>query len=230
MVITGANAGDFGVSGIILPALVTIDGSVTFKIIFSPTGGCARAATLQITNSDTNRNPFTLGLSGIGAAAPVIISQPVSVTNYAGTSANFSVGASACTPLSYQWYLGTNSLIGETNSTLGIASVGPANVGDYHVVATTTGLSTNSNPATLTVIYQAPTIVGEQIFSGAGGFQLTFSGAAGQTYQVLASDDLMVPQSAWTVVGNGTFGNTNAIFIDTSATNQAGQFYTIKSP
>ncbi|MEY2466003.1 MAG: mucin9, partial [Verrucomicrobiota bacterium] len=230
MVVTGANAGDFTVSGITLPASVIVDGSVTFKIIFSPTGGCTRTATLQITNNDTNRNPFTLALAGVGAAAPVITSQPVSVTNYAGTSANFSVSATACTPPSYQWYLGTNSLAGETNSTLSIASVGPANVGDYLATVTTGGLSTNSNPATLTVIYQAPQIVGEQILPDMSGFELTFSGPTNQTYQVLASDDLTVPQSAWTVVGDGIFGNTNAIFTDTSATNQAGRFYTIKSP
>ena len=92
------------------------------------------------------------------------------------------------------------------------------------------GGSTNSSLATLTVIYQAPTIVGGQMMLGAGGFQLTFSGPAGQTYQVLASDDLTVPQSAWTVIGTGTFGSTNVIFTDTDAANHPGRFYLIKSP
>jgi hypothetical protein len=230
VVATGANAGDFTAGGITLPASVVVDGSVTFRVVFSPAAGCARSATLQITNNDASHNPFTLVLAGVGNAAPMITSQPTSLTNNAGTSANFSVSATACTQVSYQWHFGTNYLASETNSTLSIASVGPTNVGDYHVVVTTTGLSTNSNLATLTVIYQVPNTVGEQMLPVAGGFQLTFSGPAGQTYQVLASDDLTVPQSAWTVVGSGTFGSTNAIFTDPSATNQPGRFYIIESP
>ena len=101
---------------------------------------------------------------------PAIVSQPASLTNNAGTSANFSIGATACTQLSYQWYCGTNVLAGKTNSTLGIASVCPTNVGDYHMVVTSAGLSTNSDFATLTVIYQAPTIMGVQMLPGTGGF------------------------------------------------------------
>jgi hypothetical protein len=47
---------------------------------------------------------------------------------------------------------------------------------------------------------------------------------------VLASNDLTQPQSAWAVVGTGTFGGTNAVFIDTNAVNNPYQFYSIKSP
>ena len=226
---TGANAGDFTVGGITLPDPVAISGSATFKVIFSPAGGCARSATLQIANNDASRNPFTLALSGVGTAALAIVSQPASLTNNTGTRANFSVGATDCEPLSYQWYFGTNVLAGKTNCTLTIAPVGLTDAGDYHVVVTSAGISTNSSSATLTVIiYQGPTIVDGQRLPGPGGFQLTFSGPAGQTYQVLASDDLTVPQSAWSVVGSGTFGSTNAIFC-TGTTNHPGQFYIIKS-
>jgi phosphatidylinositol-3-phosphatase len=161
---------------------------------------------------------------------PTIINQPVSLTNNAGTSASFNVGAMACTPLNYQWYFGTGVLPGETNSTLGIASVGPANAGDYYVVVTSGGGSTNSDLATLTVIYQVPNVVGGQMMLGAGGFQLAFSGPSGQTYQVLASDDMTVPQSEWTVIGSGTFGSTNVIFTDPDAANHTNRFYVIKSP
>jgi hypothetical protein len=46
---------------------------------------------------------------------------------------------------------------------------------------------------------------------------------------VLASDDLTLPQSEWTVIGTGTFGNTNVIFTDDEATNYPAQFYIIES-
>ena len=65
---------------------------------------------------------------------------------------------------------------------------------------------------------------------GAGGVQLTFFGPAGQTYQVLASDDPIAPPSARTVVDTGTFGNTNVVFIDPDAANHPRRFYIIKSP
>jgi hypothetical protein len=161
---------------------------------------------------------------------PVIVSQPASVTNNAGTTATFNVGATAYSPLSYQWYFGTNLLAGQTNSTLNIASTGPTNVGYYQVTVSSEGGSANSIPATLTVIYQAPNVMGGQMVLSASGFQLAFSGPAGQTYQVLASDDLTLPQSQWTVVGTGTFGSDNVNFTDGDAANHPNRYYVIKSP
>jgi hypothetical protein len=131
--------------------------------------------------------------------------------------------------LNYQWYFGTNALAGQTNSTLDLASVGSTNVGSYQVTVSSEGGSTNTAPASLTVIYQAPMLAGGQMMPGANGFQLTFSGPVGQTYTVLASDDLTLPQSLWTIIGTGTFGNTNVIFTDDNATNPA-EFYFIESP
>jgi hypothetical protein len=132
--------------------------------------------------------------------------------------------------LSYQWYFGTNSLTGQTNSTLTLPSVGPANVGAYEVTVSDVAGSTNSTPATLTVIYQAPTLPGTQTVFGTNGYTFSFSGPAGQTYKVLASDDITLPLSEWTVVGTGTFGGTNVVFTDSNATNNPYQYYTIESP
>ena len=230
VVVTGVNADDFVVDGITLPAWVPAGGTATFDVVFSPSAGCARSATLQITNNDTSQNPFSLTLAGVCNAMPLIVSQPASRTNFAGTTATFSVGATNCAPLSYQWYFGTNLLANETNNLLAIAAVGPTNVGDYYTVVTSSGLSTNSGLANLTVIYQAPTIVGGQILPEAGGFQLIFSGPAGQTYEVLASDDLTVPRAAWTIVASGTFGNTNEIFVGGDTTINPELFYIIESP
>jgi hypothetical protein len=67
------------------------------------------------------------------------------------------------------------------------------------------------------------------MLSGSGDLQLTFSGPAGQTYNVLASDNLTLPESQWTIIGGGTSGNTNVIFTDSAATNPA-EFYVIESP
>lgn len=144
VVTPGANASDFLVSGITLPASVAAGGMVTFQVVFSPGAGGTRSATLQITNNDALHNPFTIALTGFGVAAP--------------------------------------------------------------------------------------TIVGGQTQLGSDGFHLTFVGPAGQTYQVLAADDLTVPLASWLVVSSGTFGSTNALFADGDATNHADRFYLIKSP
>ena len=231
IVVTGANAGDFTVSGLTLPATVYAGQSTNFNVVFAPSVGGVENATLQITDNDTNNNPFTLALTGVGNAGLAITSQPAGATNNAGTTASFNVGATAYAALNYQWYFGTNVIAGQTNSTLGLASVGPTNVGSYYVVVNSAGASTNSVPANLTVIYQAPNVVGGQMMlTAGGGFQLAFSGPVGQTYEVLASDDLTLPQSQWAVVGTGTFGSTNVLFTDGGAANHPGRYYVVKSP
>jgi hypothetical protein len=95
----------------------------------------------------------------------------------------------------------------------------------YNYVAAANDLSDMFQP-----IYQPPTVEGGQVKPGASGFQLTFSGPAGQPYQVLASDNPIMSPSACAVIGAGTFGSTNVVFTDTDAANHPGRFYIIKSP
>jgi hypothetical protein len=143
VVVTGANAGEFTVSGIILPGSVPAGAATTFKVVFSPTSSGASSAALQITNNDSSQNPFTVTLTGGGLAAPVLIGGRV---------------------------------------------------------------------------------------QGNGTFQLNFTGQVGQTYHVLATDDLTVSLVNWIVLGSGTFGNTNVLFTDYDSTNHLSRFYSVKSP
>jgi hypothetical protein len=210
------------VYGVLSPVVTPASGS-TFPL---GTNVVTATATNSLGQSATN----TFDVIVVDTNLPVIVTEPVSLTNYAGTSASFTVSATAFSPLSYQWSLGTNALAGATNSTLSIASVGPTNVGCYSVVVTSDGGSVTSTPAMLTVLYVAPTVVSSQSSLGAGGFQLSFYGPLGQTYQVLASATVAGPYSGWTVLGTGTFGSTNAVFTDTNAVNNPYQFYIITSP
>ncbi len=61
-----------------------------------------------------------------------------------------------------------------------------------------------------------------------GQIAFTFSGTNGQTFQLLASPDLALPLSNWTVLTNGTFGATPVNFTD-AATN-AQEYYQLESP
>jgi hypothetical protein len=71
---TGANPGDFAVSGITLPASILTNGTATFLVAFSPAAASGCSAMLQITNNDPMRSPFTIKLAGTGNsnAAPVL--------------------------------------------------------------------------------------------------------------------------------------------------------------
>jgi hypothetical protein len=101
-----------------------------------------------------------------------------------------------------------------------------------HATANVTAPLIVSRPASLThnAGRSASFNVDGRMMPGAAGFQLTFSGPAGQTYHVLASDDLTVPESAWTVVSSGAFAGTNVTFTESGAANHPGRFYVIQSP
>ncbi|HWD91398.1 MAG TPA: Ig-like domain-containing protein [Verrucomicrobiae bacterium] len=75
-----------------------------------------------------------------------------------------------------------------------------------------------------------PRIIDAQMLVGGGGFQLIFSGPAGQSYRILASDSLRLAPSDWQVVGSGTFGTGNIIFSDPQVTAHPNRFYMISSP
>ncbi len=81
--------------------------------------------------------------------SPIITSQPSSIDRCDGTSALFSVTATGAA--SYQWKKGITTLIGETASTLNIATVTATDAGSYTVDVTNTCGTTTSNAATLTV-------------------------------------------------------------------------------
>jgi hypothetical protein len=128
--------------------------------------------TLTITQIPTNNASLPLGTNEIVLAVadawgnesfstnsiivtdqtpPVILAQPQNQTNIVSASAAFSVAATACTPLSFQWFFGSDALTLQTNATLTLSNLTEASAGNYFVVATAAGGSTTSAVATLTV-------------------------------------------------------------------------------
>ncbi len=63
---TGANAADFAVSGITLPAVVAASGSTNFTVTFNPTAAGVRNATVNIASDDSNENPYDFAVQGNG--------------------------------------------------------------------------------------------------------------------------------------------------------------------
>lgn len=142
-----------------------------------------------------------------GATAPVISSQPQSLSVNAGQSATFSVSASGTLPLAYQWKKNTINIPGATGSTLTISNVNSSHAGQYTVTVTNTVSSVTSNAATLTVSSNALPVA--QITSPtagttyAGGNIISFSGTASDT------EDGTIPASSfdWVI----TFHHDNHI-------------------
>ena len=83
---------------------------------------------------------------------PMIFSQPSNQKDPVGSTASFSVGATACTALSFQWFFNNDVLAAETNSTLTLSNINPGSAGNYFVIATADGGSSTSAVASLTVL------------------------------------------------------------------------------
>ena len=110
---------------------------------------------------------FCLAFAAHGATSLRIVRQPVTLGVFAGGSTELSVVAESDGPLGYQWYFGTNALVGSadgffTNTTspvLTFNNTSVTNAGDYSVVVTSGSLSARSSTATLKVLVGLPSIL-----------------------------------------------------------------------
>ena len=83
---------------------------------------------------------------------PAIIRQgPISITNYAGHSVQFTVLADGTAPLSYQWYKGTSAVNGATSTALSFVCAPTDDATSYKIIVTNLYGSATSSVATLTV-------------------------------------------------------------------------------
>ena len=69
--ISGDNAGDFSLSGIVLPATIGLGESVEFVVTFDPSALGLRTAAVNITNTDADENPYDFAIQGMGNTPPV---------------------------------------------------------------------------------------------------------------------------------------------------------------
>ncbi|MBI5383510.1 MAG: lamin tail domain-containing protein [Verrucomicrobia bacterium] len=137
------------------------------------------------------------------AEPPHITRQPSNLVVIASGNASFSVLATGSAPLSYQWWFNqTNLLADALASTLDLTDVTLAQQGAYHVVVSNLAGVAISDPATLTVTNPAVLRFDGIIAatSPTSPVQLTFGGAAGQSYSVLYRDNITTGE--WLVLTN----------------------------
>ena len=91
----------------------------------------------------------------------------------------------------------------------------------------TSNITVTANFVLLAVV--PPVITGSPVL-GAGGFQLTFSGPAGQTYKILTSTNLSLPVAGWSVLTNGTFSAGPVTFTNGLPPGSPAGYFRIASP
>jgi pectate lyase len=105
-----------------------------------------------VTNSYGSDTSAVAQLTVTVPVPPTIAAQPQDQNVYPGASATFSVSANGSTPLNFQWYFNTNTLIsGANSSTLTLTGAQATNAGAYSVTINNVAGSTNSAFATLTL-------------------------------------------------------------------------------
>jgi len=122
----------------------------------------------------TDASAFNIGVS---ATTPLISTQPANVSVATPTTASFNV-ASSTAGVSNQWQVSTNGGTtwnnvstgtgGTTNSYTTAATSLAMNNYQYRCVVTNCGVSTNSNPATLTVFTIADVVITEIMYDSSG--------------------------------------------------------------
>jgi len=157
---------------------------------------------------------------------PVIFGGPQSQTNSIGATVNFSVAATACTPLTFQWYSNNAALPVWTNSTLTLSNIMPVAAGNYYAVASAAGGSITSAVATLTV-NSTPFITGIAA-NPDGSFTLELAGLPGCLYILEAATNLL-PLADWQPMATNLL-DTNSLwqFTDTQVMDFPQRFYRLK--
>ena len=180
---------------------------------------------IAVSDTYSNTAYSTNQISVEDQTPPVFLTQPQSQTNNAGATVNFSVAATACTPLNYLWYANNAALTQQTNFTLTVANITGAAAGNYYAVASSAGGSVTSLVAVLSV--NVPPGIGGVAANLDGSFTLNLLGTPGNTYVLEANTNLGFP--IWLPVVTNVLG-TNGVwqFTDPQATNSVQKYYRLE--
>jgi len=202
-------------------------------IALRPAGSTSTASTIAF-------NEVTVQLVSV-ATPPAIGSDPVDQNILVGQDATFNVIASGSTPLSYQWYYNTNTLVtsgvvsSSTFSSLTVTNAQLTDAGAYFVVVTNSYGSATSQVAQLLVNAPIAPSIGTQPQDQTNilpGTTTTFSVVAfgsdplsyqwfhntntpvsGATDSILTLTNVQVSDAgSYSVVINNTAGTTNSSF------------------
>jgi hypothetical protein len=185
--------------------------------------------TLIVKDAANNQATCQATITVVDGSVPDITAQPQSTTNLVGTTATFTVTATSCSSVGYQWMFGTNALSSENAATLTITNVQTSHAGDYTVVLTNAAGSITSGVATLTVQLPAsPTLSARPILLPNGHFHVGFTGTPNVPYTVKSATNIL---GSWETLTNITSDGSGLIQVDAIPTAAPAQrFYRIVYP
>jgi len=114
-----------------------------------PSDAGAYRAVLTTAGGSATSNPAVITV--VPATLPVFTQHPGSLTVEEGAHASFSTGITSAVSVTYQWIHDDVAIPGATGQSLTLPSVGAADAGSYHLVATNAGGAVSSDAAVLTV-------------------------------------------------------------------------------
>jgi hypothetical protein len=175
-------------------------------------------AVIEPTNLTGNITPAGLTIGGVTAADKPYDGTTVATLN--GTA--FLLGAVSNDDVSL-----VTSNVTASFADPDVGTNKPVTVTGYAITGADAGNYTLSQPVGLTASILPPLPPAfTRISMVSGSAQIKFTGPFGANYNLLASQDLTVPLSQWTVVASGTFGSGPVTVVD-SATNSPRRFYVI---
>ena len=202
------------------------NGVASFQMVFN-TGNITNQY-ITATATDTNGNTSQISVSRVVGfnGLPAILTQPQSVTGFAGNSTNLTVIAAGSPTPNYQWYFQSNllsgqigsPLTGQINPTLVFASLTTNNIGNYTVVVGNSYGSMTSSPAIVSIFLPASIAVPPGNLTVTAGqnasFNVVAGGASPLSYQ-------------WSFAGTNLVGETNATLTLTNARMAQAGSYTV---
>ena len=147
---------------------------------------------------------------------PLINEQPKSQTVAIGSTVNLNVAAASLSlQLSFQWFLGTNAIIGATNATLVITNAQETDAGSYTVTVANESGSVTSDLAVLTILPG----LGINLVPA-----IAIAGTSGALYD-LEYANVIGPTNAWVTLATIMVTNNPQVYCDISAIGQPARFY-----
>jgi hypothetical protein len=130
--------------------------------------------------------------------APLILSQPQSVTIQSGSTAVFTADVRGEEPLSYQWFFNCSQPIsGATGPTLTIPEVTVVNHGSYCVAISNSFGGVISQPAQLRILTQPKVLT---VTRSGELFTFSFTTLPGMLYSVYYTDQTITSASVWSLL------------------------------
>ncbi|MDD5139753.1 MAG: immunoglobulin domain-containing protein [Verrucomicrobiales bacterium] len=206
------------VSGPIHSSAFNLNTNGSFSYTSTPGYSGTDSFTYLVNDGVTNSSSATVTLTV--AALPALLSEPASLTNIPGTTANFSVVATSSVPVTYLWFKDGSLLAdggnvaGSSSSNLVLSSVAATDAAQYTVVVANSSGSVTSAPAILTVL--SPPVItsapaSQTVTNGAlVSFSVTAAGSAPLAYRWVYNGTNLTDGSQYAGSASATLFVTNA--------------------